>query len=423
MSRAGFDGACALLEGLLSGAVRREIISTVSKSGNLRNDLLRLRGAMQSHQWTAGGATFDLERIITTLDRRTRREGLHAMHDWDGVADHVNADMIAVDVLNYVADLRGDEDTDPLVLAILLDYYFMYLLALLSLRVWDEGDADANLDRLHALLELLQGADGSGQRFAADGETLILIATSHFELAEHGYDLLLSRTRTLNARHQTRVAIGHAPCLGSHLRFGFEATYGRDTVNMRNDNIADYPWLVFSLATLMREYQRMHEAGIAGRERDIIVEAMLNGLTPDARVFVGGVPDFLAPWEAEIGVFREGFRRHADDLLADFERLRPTADRYSPMAFFFNFSHNVVKGTIVDALLSSQPWPLTINDLVSGLDRGEPLREAKERLARTLMAYARANPHKIRGRLMPVIVYDPQAGRQAFSVTLRKLRE
>jgi len=39
------------------------------------------------------------------------------------------------------------------------------------------------------------------------------------------------------------------------------------------------------------------------------------------------------------------------------------------------------------------------------------------------MGYARANPHRIRGRLMPVIVYDPQAGRQAFSVALRKLNE
>jgi hypothetical protein len=39
------------------------------------------------------------------------------------------------------------------------------------------------------------------------------------------------------------------------------------------------------------------------------------------------------------------------------------------------------------------------------------------------MAYARANPHKIRGRLTPVIVYDPQAGRQAFAVTMRKLKE
>src|SRR4030095_11759406 len=121
-----------------------------------------------------------------------------------------NPDMISVDVLNYIADNRGDEPTEPIVLAILLDYYFLYLLALLSLRLWDQGDADENLDRLGQLLALLQGEGGSGQRFANDAETLILIATSHFEIDEHGYDRLLERTRTLNHAHQARIALGHA---------------------------------------------------------------------------------------------------------------------------------------------------------------------------------------------------------------------
>ena len=48
---------------------------------------------------------------------------------------------------------------------------------------------------------------------------------------------------------------------------------------------------------------------------------------------------------------------------------------------------------------------------------------AKQTLATTLMGYARANPHRIRGRLMPVIVYDPAAGRRAFTVALQKLRD
>ena len=73
--------------------------------------------------------------------------------------------------------------------------------------------------------------------------------------------------------------------------------------------------------------------------------------------------------------------------------------------------------------LASEPWKVTINDLVTVRDSGTTGGQSKEALARTLMAYARANPHKIRGRLTPVIVYDPQAGRQAFSVTLRKLKE
>ena len=61
------------------------------------------------------------------------------------------------------------------------------------------------------------------------------------------------------------MALGHAASMGSHLRFGFEATYARDTVIMRNDNVTDYPWLSFSLATLMREYSRMRDEGAERR--------------------------------------------------------------------------------------------------------------------------------------------------------------
>jgi hypothetical protein len=418
-----FDRACGLLEQALAGQTRTQILAELSKAPELGKNLLRLRDSMQSHIWHSGGSTLDLRRMVLDYDGRTRREGLHAMHDWDGVADHVNPDMIAIDVLNYIVENRGDGPHDPIVLGVLLDYYFMYLLALLSLRLWDEGSADANLDRLGQLLTLLQGEGGSGQRFANDAETLILIATSHFEIDEHGYDLLLERTRRLNHAHQTRVALGHAPCLGSHLRFGFEATYGRDTVNMRNDNIADYPWLCFSLSTLMREYTRLRESGAEVAHCERVVEALLGGLTPDARAFVGGAPSFLAPFESELAEFRAGFKRYETELLNAFEPFRPTPHSYSPLSFFFNFSHNVLKGTVVDALLASEPWKVTLNDLVTVGESATTLGQSKEALARTLMAYARANPHKIRGRLTPVIVYDPQAGRQAYAVTLRKLKE
>jgi hypothetical protein len=418
-----FDRACSLIEHALSGGTRKQILANLSRSPDLGHNLLRLRDSMQSHVWRAEGRTIDLRKTVQDYDTRTRREGLHAMHDWDGIADHVNPDMIAIDVLNYIVENRGDGAHDPIVAAILLDYYFMYLLALLSLRLWDEGDADANLDRLGQLLELLQGEDGSGQRFANDAETLILIATSHFEINEHGYDLLLERTRTLNPTHQTAIALGHAPCLGSHLRFGFEATYGRDTVNMRNDNVADYPWLCFSLSTLMRQYARLRERGADATELEPVAEAMLNGLTPDARAFVGGAPSFLSPFEAELAEFRAGFKRYEGELLDAFEKFRPTMDSYSPLSFFFNFSHNVLKGTVVDALLASEPWRVTLNDLATVRDSATTMGQSKEALARTLMAYARANPHQIRGRLTPVIVYDAQAGRQAYAVTLRKLKE
>jgi len=306
---------------------------------------------------------------------------------------------------------------------VLIDYYFMHVLSLLSLRIWDEGDADANLATVDRLLGLLQGPHGSGQRFCADAATLLLIATAHYEREEWGYDLLLARVRGLDRAARVAIAIGHGAAMGCHLRFGFEATYGRDTSLMRTDNVADYPWLCFALATLMDEYHRLREAGAPEVARALVVEPMLNGLSADARAFVGAGLPSLAAHEVERARFRDGFLGYQHDLLQEFEAWRPVPERYSPLSFFFNFSHNVVKGQVVDSLLWSAPWAVSLNDLFTGEPREEPEERTREGLARTLMAYARTNPHKIRGRLMPVIVYDPETGYRAYRLTLRRLRE
>ena len=105
--------------------------------------------------------------------------------------------------------------------------------------------------------------------------------------------------------------------MGCHLRFGFEATYGRDTVNMRNDNEADYPWLCFALATLMKEYARMHAAGEQSLAREQVVESMLNGLSADARAIIGAPPASLSHSEDERAGFTATFHALKSDLLHD----------------------------------------------------------------------------------------------------------
>ena len=417
-----FDILCNELEDVLGGPMRRALVADAASAGTLEQALLRLRGAMREHAWSAEGRQVELGRAVERLDRKTRQIGFHVLNDWDGIADRVNDDIIPVDVLHYLIERRGQEAPDQAMLAMLLDYYFMHVLALLSVRLWDEGDPDENLDRVDSLLGLLQGSGGSGQPFAADGETLLLIATSHYEMYERGYAVLLEQVRTLNARHQTGIALGHAASMGCHLRFGFEATYGRDTVNMRDDNVADYPWLLYALNTLMQQYVRARRGENAAAPIDVLVEALANGLSGDARAFVGKPPASLAGFTDEREEFRAAFHQHKADLLAAFEPYRPSERSYSPLSFFFNFSHNVVKGTVIDALLERRPWPVTFNDLLTS--RGDADATAvKETLARTLMEYARANPQTIRGRLMPVIVYDAQAGRRAFNVTLEKLTQ
>ena len=102
-----FERAAALVRTALDGATRRDILEKLTQSPDLGPNLLRLRDSMQSHVWRAGSRTIDLQRFVPAYDGATRKEGLHAMHDWDGIADHVNPDMIAVDVLNYIVSLRG----------------------------------------------------------------------------------------------------------------------------------------------------------------------------------------------------------------------------------------------------------------------------------------------------------------------------
>lgn len=419
-----FDSACADLETALTGPFRRDIVAALSRSRDLGGSLARLREHMRANFWKSGARQVDLDPLATTFDRRTRQDGFHALHDWDGLADEVNPETIPVDVLDYLVRERGADPPDASALFILLDYHFVHLLSLLALRVWDEGDADANLDRVDRLLGLLQGSDGSGQQFARDAETLILIATSHYERHEWGYDKLLARVRVLSDAHRLNIALGHAASMGCHLRFGFEATYARDTIKTRDDNVADYPWLCFALLTLGREYGRLSDARQTNPRRDAVVEALANGLSPDPRAFVGDrPPSSLSAYEADLQEFRALFRARRHDLLADIARCEPSDRAYSPLSFFFNFSHNVVKGIVVDALLRGAPWRLTLNDLLNGEARDEPPEDSRELLAKLLTAYARLHPSPIRGRLMPVIVYDPRTGRQAFAVAMQKLRE
>lgn len=402
-----FADLCHVMVPVLAGTARHDIIDAAARAPRLSDALAALGRAIDANTFDTGGGPVRLARLIRHFDGLSHAEGFHPLHDWDGVAVRINDSTIAMDVIRYVAALRANDATDRRVLAIAIDYYFMHVLSLMSLRVWDNGDANANLDQLDQLLRHLQGPNGSGQRFVADAETLILVATSHYEPEEHGYALLLDRVRTLDRAHQRRVALGHAASMGCHLRFGFEATYGRNAGLMREDNVADYPWLRYALITLLEDFAGETDAA----RRHALIEAMAGGLSAD-------VPTLLA--DPEIAAL---FEPHRSELVAEFERLRPGPDAYSPLAFFFNFSYNLIKGAVVDAMLWGEPRGVSLNDLLTATPR--PVPDAapparREALAVTLMDYARKNPEKIRGRLMPVIVYDPLTGRRAFDEAMAR---
>lgn len=417
-----FDEACAQLEVALGGPLRQHIVGEVAKARNAVRAMERLRECMRSDVWEAGQTRVDLAGAIPAFDRRARQDGFHAIHDWDGKAERVNDDTIAIDMLNYAIERRGTGAPDRAVLAMLVDYYFLYVLALLSLTVWEDGRADEQFDRLEHLLRELQGPHGSGQRFAGDAATLMLLATSHYESDDHAYDRLLERVRTLGRPHRAKIARIHALCLGGHLRFGIESTYGRDFRLMRDDNGVDYRWLCFALAIVTEDYIRLREAGARGPERDVAVEALLNGLSADVDAFASDRrPSSLDALSEEWRAVHDGLHAHRRDLVEEFAPFRPPDEGYSPIALFFNFSQNVLKGVVADALLWGEPRPIGLNELLTSVGPSAGSNAAKVTLARTLMNYARAKPDRIRGLLSPAIVYDPRAGRRAFAATIRAL--
>jgi hypothetical protein len=405
-----FANICELMTPVLAGPSRAEIVAAAARAPRLADALAHLAEGLRAHAFHSSQGPIRFAKLVERFDGLTRAEGVLAMHEWNAATDEVNADSIPVDVLRYIAEIRRNDATDPRVLAILLDYYFLHVLALLSLRVWDDGDANANLGRLQRTLDALQGPSGSGHRFVDDAETLILLATSHYARDDRGFTLLLDRVRTLGRSQQLKIAIGHASSLGCHLRFGFETTYAKSTDLMRADNDVDYPWLRYALTVLFDELDAAsaHDS----RTRAAIVDALVGGLTADAT------------WCADDPEIAARVAAHRSELCAAFEALRPTDADYSPQALFYNFSHTVLKGAVVDAMLWGEPWPVTLNDLLSGhADRGPhaaPLAK-RQALATTLMDYARTNPHRMHGRAVPVIVYDPATGRRVCDTAAQAL--
>src|SRR5215210_8092599 len=111
-----FDQAAGLVEAALQGSTRRDIVAGLS-ARTLGASLAGLRHDMRAHRFRAGGSQIFLERAVTSFDGRTRADGFHILHDWDGVAQQTNPDIIPVDVLHFLAEQRGGDASSELALA------------------------------------------------------------------------------------------------------------------------------------------------------------------------------------------------------------------------------------------------------------------------------------------------------------------
>ncbi len=425
---------------------------------------------MRAHLFRGRFAPLVLDGLVRDFDLRTREEGFHVLHSWNHLEHHFTRENTPVLMLDRFAKEWSAARATPRVQALLLDHYFFYVLALMVMRAWDEGDPNRNLDRITGLLRHLQGPHGSGHQFVARAETLLLMAISHFHPDESAYPRLLERIRTLDRAHRVHFALAEAAILGSHLRWGFAVLYRRDLGRMRSDNVGDYPWLLFSVATLMDEYVRLREdpegADLADERRARVLEGLIDGLTPDPWAFTGAPPEALRPYEEEHSGFREAFAEHRDDLLEEFARLRPEREAYSPLSYHCNFPHNAIMAKVsiqladenapnlpMDAMFTrAEVWrPADQGALAAGApdavtdpgrggvrdaetaavpgDESDAARAAAfmsadhpEALARYLMAYSGASPERLGRRGARLIIYDPNVGLRYYRMALQALR-
>lgn len=386
---------------------------------------------MRAHVFRGRFAPLVLDGFVRDFDVRTREEGFHVLHSWNHLEHHFTRENTPVLMLDRFAEEWSAARATPRVQALLLDHYFFYVLAVMAMRAWDGDDPNENLDRVTGLLRHLQGPHGSGHQFVARAETLLLMAISHFHPDESAYPRLLEKIRTLDRAHRVHFALAEAAILGSHLRWGFAVLYRRDLGRMRSDNVGDYPWLLFSVATLMEEYVRLREedgqrrSGRADR-RARVLEGLIDGLTPDPWAFTGAPPEALRPYEDEHSGFREAFAEHRDDLLEEFERLRPGREAYSPLSFHCNFPHNAIMAKVSIQLADENAPNLPMDAMFTRAEawRGEDFVSANhpEALARYLMAYSGASPERLGRRGARLIIYDPNVGLRYYKMALQAMR-
>jgi len=81
-SAISFADACALVDAALEDSVRSRLIADLSRSKPFGRALARLRDHLRANSFDG---------FLGAFDHRTRQDGFHALHDWDGKADHVLA--------------------------------------------------------------------------------------------------------------------------------------------------------------------------------------------------------------------------------------------------------------------------------------------------------------------------------------------
>lgn len=287
---------------------------------------------------------------------------------------------------------------------VLYGVFMLQQLEHLSLRIWDEGNADAGdcLRQIQSLLDTLNGASGSNV-FIRDARWLIQTAqgalTRHlqpyFTVAERISSSLSSADRLEVHKAGAKLAGGH---LRSQLRYraaeqGLAADDPQVLAITRNSNSMDAALLVADLVSLLEAYKAaLLENDVLPRRE--LANAVLQGVSADPELFLsrldllgpstviedvflerrdGSAPRFTSAGFAHldrVARYRALIRELAHPLGEDGLKLGGPGIEYSPFGIAYGFCADIVSGMVMDSLLSHSTFGLSLEDMFAA--DGEP---------------------------------------------------
>jgi hypothetical protein len=183
---------------------------------------------------------------------------------------------------------------------------------------------------------------------------------------------------------------------------------------MREDNVVDYPWLLFAIVTLMRTYDE------GGPLREAALSGLLNGLSADPWAWVGQPPPAWRAHETLRGEFLERFRARGADLLSEFEARRPDPKTYSGLGFQCNFLCNALVAMVATALGGAPPIA-SLDALLRTHHQSTTAPTAVAGYATMLMDYSAAATGSVGPATL--VVYDRHEAQHSFNTTLRVLAD
>src|SRR5688500_11141236 len=284
----------------------------------------------------------------------------------------------------------------------LFNLYLIRSLALLSMRLWDDGSSSAGdrLSHVQGVLDQLWRITTADQpSLVRDARWLIQLAQSpatdelgaYFEVAENIAATLSEEDRIEIHKAGVRMTAGH---LRSQIRYysmkkAVSLNEKSLILNTRNSNALDFALLIQDLVPLLEAYENAWHSQ-DGLKRLELADAICQGVSPDPELFLNRVGllgaysmiehlfittdgdghavytpmgrrhvQLIQDYEARIG-------RVAKPLYDDCSNFRPVTGAYSPYGVLYGFSSNLIEHMAFKILQRDAPTRFSLEDVFVG---------------------------------------------------------